>query len=556
MEGKKSTPMKDGVGRIGCRSLFKGAGFTDEDIAAPLIGIVNSWTDAFPGHAHLNQVSQAVANGVYAAGGTPMTFSTIAICDGLCNGMEGMKFSLPSRELIADSIESVASAHNFDGLVFISACDKIVPGMMMAACRLNVPCIFVNGGPMLPGKYAGSRLDLTSLGKIAGKRMAGKISQEEYEAVENAALPGCGSCAGMFTANSMGCMTEVLGLALPGNGTIPAVDAARLRLARQSGRQVMKLVRENIKPSNLITAESFENAISMDMLIGCSTNTTLHLPAIAHELGIEVTLDDFDRIGDKTPSICHISPAGEYYLVDLHEAGGMQALMKEALDGGYLHGECRTVSGLTLAEQLKDIKVVNSDVIRPLDNPYLASGGLTILRGNLAPDGAVIKANAVTGTEFHQKGVAKVFNSEKEAQAALMAGKLSKGDAVVVRYEGPKGGPGMPEMATLIAFMQGMGLDDGIFLLTDGRFSGITRGASIGHVAPEAWEGGPLALVEDGDIIEYDINKKSLNVLVSDEEMKLRRARWVCPAPKHNKGYLAKYAQTVSSVTKGAVTVK
>lgn len=556
MEGKKSIPMKDGVSRIGCRALFKGAGFTDEDIAAPLIGVVNSWTDAFPGHSHLNQISQAVANGVYAAGGTPMTFSTIAICDGICNGMEGMKFCLPSREIIADSIEAVANAHSFDGLVFVGACDKIVPGMMMAACRLDIPCIFINGGPMLPGKHAGCRLDLTSLGKAAGACMTGKMSREEYDAVENAALPGCGSCAGMFTANSMGCMTEALGLALPGNGTIPAVDAARLRLARQSGRRVLELIREDLKPSDLLTAETFENAITVDMLIGCSTNTTLHLPAIAHELGMKVGLEDFDRIGGKTPSLCHISPAGEFYLSDLHEAGGVQAVMKTALDGGYLHGDCRTVTGLTLTEQLKDVKVEYSDVIRPLDNPYLPSGGLTVLRGNLAPDGAVIKANAVDAEMFCQRGVAKVFNSEKEATAALMSGNLQKGDAVVVRYEGPKGGPGMQEMATLIAVMQGMGLDEGIFLLTDGRFSGITRGASIGHVAPEAWDGGPIALVENGDEIEYDIPNKALNLLVSDEELSARRAKWVRPAPKHTKGYLEKYARTVSSAAEGAITTR
>lgn len=556
MEGMKSIPMKDGVGRIACRALFKATGYTDEDIAAPLIGIVNSWTDAFPGHMHLNQISQSVANGIYAAGGTPMTFSTIAICDGLCNGMEGMKFSLPSRELIADSIESVARAHNFDGLVFVSACDKIVPGMMMAACRLDIPCIFVNGGPMMPGKYKDRRLDLTSLGTVAGGLMTGKVSKEDYDAVEDAALPGCGSCAGMFTANSMGCMTEVLGLALPGNGTIPAVDAARLRLARRSGRRVVELVKEDFKPSDFITKETFENAISMDMLIGCSTNTVLHLPAIAHELGITVSLDDFDRIGDHTPSVCHISPAGKFYLCDLHDAGGMQALMKEAMDGGFLHSECRTVSGKTLREQLEAVRVQNSDVIRPLDNPYLPSGGLTVLRGNLAPEGAVIKANAVEASMFQQEGIAKVFNSEQEATNALLAGKIQKGDAVVVRYEGPKGGPGMQEMATLIAFMQGLGLDDGIFLLTDGRFSGITRGASIGHVSPEAWDGGPIALVEDGDHIRFDIKNKTLELLVSDEELAERRSKWQRPTPRYTKGYLAKYAKTVSSVTEGAITNK
>lgn len=546
--------MKDGIGRIACRALLKGAGFCDEDIKNPLIGIVNSWTNAFPGHMHLNQLSQAAADGVYAAGGTPLTFNTIAICDGLCNGMEGMKFSLPSRELIADSIEAVANAHNFDGLVFVSACDKIVPGMMMAALRLDIPCIFVNGGPMLPGKYNGGRIDLCNLGPTAGNLMAGKITREEYECIENQAIPGCGSCAGMFTANSMGCMTEVLGLALPGNGTIPAVESARLRLARQSGRRVMELVRENVSPSQIVTKKTFENAIAVDMMIGCSTNTVLHLPAIANELGIDISLEDFERIGGKTPSLCRLAPAGPYYLADLHEEGGIPALMKVGLEVGLIDGGCLCVSGKTIAEQTEGVTVRPSDVIRPVDNAYLKNGGLTVLYGNLAPEGAVIKANAVDPSMFTHRGRARVFNSEKEATAALMEGTIQRGDTVVVRYEGPKGGPGMQEMALLIAYMHGMGLDDGVSLITDGRFSGVTRGASIGHVAPEAYDGGPIALIEDGDEIEYSIEKKTLNVLVSEQVLAERRERWCRPEPKYERGYLSKYIQEVTSVAHGAVT--
>ncbi|WP_019229835.1 dihydroxy-acid dehydratase [Sedimentibacter sp. B4] len=553
MEGRKSNAMKDGITRIGCRALLKGAGFIDKDIENPLIGIANSWTDAFPGHMHLNQISNAVAQGVYAGGGTPITFSTIAICDGLCNGMDGMKYSLPSREIIADSVEAVASAHNFDALVFVCACDKIVPGMLMAACRLDIPCIFVNGGPMLPGRYMDRKLDLTSLGKAAGEFLTQKIGRDEYDAIENNSCPGCGSCAGMFTANSMGCMTEILGMALPGNGTIPAVDAARIRLAKESGRKIIEIYKENIKPSDIITKETLDNAIAIDMLIGCSTNTTLHLPAIASELGIKIRLEDFDRIGDKVPSVCRLSPAGEYYLADLHYEGGISALIKEGIEGGLINGECKTILGKTLNNIVVDVVVKNSDIIRPLNNPYLKNGGLTILRGNLAPEGAVIKANAVDSSMFTHKGTARVFNSEKEAMKAVMDRKIAKGDVVVIRYEGPKGGPGMQEMATLIAIMQGMGLDDGISLITDGRFSGITRGASIGHVSPEAAVGGPIALVEDGDIIEYNIGKKSLNVLVSDDELELRRSNWIKAEPKVKKGYLARYAEHVTSVYEGAV---
>ena len=546
--------MKEGVSRIVSRGLMKAAGFGDREIANPLIGIVSSWTDAFPGHMHLNSLSQAVAQGIYAGGGTPMTFSTIAICDGYCSGLESMKYSLPSRELIADSIEAVVNAHNFDALVFVCACDKIVPGMLMAAGRLDLPCIFVNGGPMLPGRHGGQQLDLTDFGRVAGGLLTGKITKEEYDTVENNACPGSGSCAGMFTANSMGCMTEVLGIALPGNGTIPAVDSARIRLARDSGRRVVELCRKDLKPSDIMTKKAFENAIAVDILLGCSTNTVLHLPAIASELGIRVRLEHFDRIGDIVPSVCHISPAGKFYLVDLHDVGGMPALMKQGLNGGMLHGSCKTVVAESLAEQLRDVTVTNSDIIRPLNDPYLPNGGLTILKGNLAPVGAVIKANAVDDNMFTHRGVAKVFNSEKEASAALMAGKVEKGDTVVIRYEGPKGGPGMQEMAVFIAVMQGMGLDDGISLVTDGRFSGITRGASIGHVCPEAYDGGPIALIENGDVIEYDIKSKTLNVLVSEEELANRLTRWVRPEPKYNRGYLAKYIQEVSSVYEGAVT--
>lgn len=553
MQGKQSKAMKEGITRIAYRAVLKSAGFTDDDIKNPIIGIANSWTNAFPGHNHLDRIGQAVANGVYAAGGTPITFSTIAICDGLCNGTEQMRYSLPSRDIICDSIEAVASAHGFDAMVFICACDKIVPGMLMAACRLDLPCIFVTGGPMMPGNYKGRNIDLTALGKAAGGYLMKKVSKEDYDQIENCALPGCGSCAGMFTANSMSCMTEILGLSLPLNGTIPAIDAARMRLAEKSGRRVVELFYENLKPSNIITGKTMKNAITADVLIGCSTNTTLHLPAIANELGIKIRLDDFDRIGSKVPTICHLSPAGSFYLSDFHYAGGIPALLKEGLEGGLIDGDCITVTGKKLSEILHDVKVVNSDIIRPLNNPYLMSGGLTMLKGNLAPMGAVIKANAVKKDMFYGKKTAIVFNSEKEATSALLSGKIKKGHVVVIRYEGPKGGPGMREMATFIAALQGMDKDEDIPVITDGRFSGITRGVSIGHICPEAFDGGPIALVEDGDIIEYSIKEKTLKLLVGEEELKARKAKWKKPEVKYKKGYLARYVEEVSPVYEGAV---
>ena len=552
MQGKNSRIMKDGIYRVVARSLMKAAGYTDRDISNPIIGVANSWTPSFPGHMHLDKLGAFVEQGIYSAGGTPMSFNTIAVCDGYCNGVEGMKYTLPSREVICDSVEVMAKANYFDAIVLIAACDKIVPAMMMAACRLDIPAIIVTGGPMLPGRVGDQYYELTSLGKAAGELTRGACTQEEYDTIENYACPGCGSCAGMFTANSMSCMTEVLGLSMPGNGTIPAVDSARLRLAKESGRRIVEMYHEDLKPSKIVTEKSLENAIVLDMLIGCSTNTTIHLPAIAYEMGLTLTWDDFDRICTQTPSVCKLCPAGPYYLSDLHYTGGISALLKVAEEGNMLHGDCMTVTGKTVSENISNVVVKHSDIIRPLDNPYLKNGGLTVLKGNLAPEGSVVKANAVSADMFAASATARTYNSEMEAFQAVVDGKVKEGNIVVIRYEGPKGGPGMQEMAILIGVMQGSGLGK-VPLITDGRFSGATSGACIGHVSPEAYVGGPLAFVEDDDVIEYDINKKTLNLLVSDDELERRKSKWKRPEPKINKGYLARYAQLVTSASEGAI---
>ncbi len=553
MQGEQSRIHKEGQARISTRALLKGAGFTDEEIAKPFIGIACSWTDSFPGHKHLNELAQDVAKGVYVGGGTPMIFNTIAICDGYCGSTPGAKYSLPSRELIADSVESMAIAHGFDALVLVCACDKIVPGMLNAAARLDLPAIVVTGGPMLPGNICGQRESLATIHAATRAFNAGKMTAEEYREREDKCMPGCGSCAGMYTANSMGCITEVIGMQLPGGGTIPAVYAERERLAKESGKQIMELWRRNVKPSDIITRASLLNAITVDMMLGCSTNTQLHLTALAHELGLTVTLEDFDERSQHTPMLCSLSPSGSDYLSDLYEAGGIQAVLKEGLDNGLIDGSPLTVSLQSVAENVKDAKIRNYEVIHPVSAPLKHQGGLRILRGNLAPDGAIAKASAIAEHMQSFTGNAVCFDSEEDAKQAVLDRRFKDGDIIVLRYEGPKGGPGMQEMARLITLVQSTEYGEKIPLITDGRFSGMTRGASIGHISPEAAAGGPLALVKDGDRIHYDVNEKVLEVLISDEELEARRKAWKAPEPKVKTGWLARYAKLVTSADKGAV---
>lgn len=486
-----------------------------------------------------------------------MMFSTIAVCDGIANGHEGMKFSLPSREIIADSVEIMARAHCFDALVLIASCDKIVPGMLMAAARLNIPAIIVGGGPMLAGRFQGKDISLVDLGEARGRMLTGKLPEDEFKSMEDNACPGCGSCAGMFTANSMGCLTEALGMALPGNGTVPAVNAKRVRLAKETGKRIVEMVHQDLKPSDILTEAAFANALTVDMLIGCSTNTALHLPAIANELGLRVDLKMIDEIGRKTPNVCRFSPAvhplGRLHLQDLHEAGGVEALLNMAIKGNLIRGHAITVTGNSLADNVKDARVSNADVIRPLSNPFKPDGGLTVLWGNLAPDGAIVKTAAVAPEMFFHKGPARVFDSEREAFEAVSEKKIKKGDVLLIRCEGPRGGPGMQEMVVVTAVLVGLGLDKDVALVTDGRFSGATRGAAIGHVSPEAALGGPIALVEEGDMIEIDIPSQSLRLLVDEATLKDRNARWVSPPPKVTSGYLLRYAEQVGAASVGAV---
>ena len=548
-----SSVMTVGRFRAPARSLLKAAGFTAEEIGRPFVGVANSWTNAFAGHAHLNQLAEAVSLGITAAGGTAITFSTIAVCDALATGHEGAKYSLPSREVIADSVEIIARAHCLDALVLIASCDKIIPAMMMAAARLNLPAILVAGGPMLAGRHRGRDISVVHLAEASGAAQAGKITPEELLEIENEACPGCGACAGMYTANSMACLSEALGIGLPGNGTIPAVHAGRVRLAKEAGRRVMDLLARDIRPADILTREAFLNAITLDMLIGCSTNTTLHLPAIAAELGIAVDLAVFDEISRRTPNVCRLAPAGAYHLQDLHEAGGISALLNRALQAGLLNGDTPTATGATLAQNVAGHEVRDDEVIRPLAQPYLPDGGLAVLRGYLAPDGAVVKSAAVAPEMFQHRGPARVFDGEREAFQAVAEGRIRKGDVVVVRYEGPKGGPGMQEMVVITTALAGMGLDRDVALVTDGRFSGLTRGGCIGHVSPEAAVGGPLALVEDGDPIEYDIGERTLNLLVGDDVLAGRRERWAGPPARGYKGLLARYAEQVGPAPLGAV---
>ncbi len=550
----KSCEMKEGYMRSPQRSLLYALGLTPEEINRPLVGIVNSFNEVVPGHMHLRQVAEAVKAGVRLAGGTPLEFPAIAVCDGIAMGHVGMKYSLASRELIADSAETMALAHAFDALVFIPNCDKIVPGMLMAAARLDLPCVFVSGGPMLAGKLNGRTLDLNSNFEASGAFAAGKIDQAELDAIEQNACPTCGSCSGMFTANSMNCLSEVLGMALPGNGTVAAVDSGRLRLAKQAGMQVMRLLEADLRPHDIMTAAAFKNALIADMAMGCSTNTVLHLPAIAHEAGVPLDLDMINEISEVTPHLCKLAPAGEHHIEDLQAAGGMSALLAELAKQGLLDTTTKTVTGQTLGENIQNAKVLLPDVIRNAETAYSQKGGLKILRGNLALDGSVVKRAAVA-PEMHS-GPARVFDGEEEAVAAITGGQIKAGDVVVIRYEGPKGGPGMREMLTPTSAIQGMGLGESVALITDGRFSGATRGAAIGHVSPEAAEGGLIGLVQEGDRIEIDINAGSLQLAVPEAELAERRAAWVQPEPKIKKGYLAKYAQRVTSAATGAVTVR
>ena len=544
-----SDKVKAGVEHAPHRSLLKADGYNDEQMRRPFIGVVNSFNEVAPGHMHLQTIARAVKDGVLAAGGTPMEFNTIGVCDGIAMGHDGMHFSLSSRELIADTIECMVKAHCFDALVFIPNCDKIVPGMLMAAMRLNLPCIFVSGGPML----SINQRDLNTVFEAVGARKANLINDEELAEIEGSSCPGCGSCSGMFTANSMNCLTEVLGLGLPGNGTIPAVYAERVRLAKTAGMQVMKLLADDVRPRDIITPAAFENALTTDMALGCSTNSALHLLAIAHEADITLDLHMINAISEKTPNLCHLAPAGHHHMQDLLEAGGISAVLKELLDAGMIHGDCKTVTGKTVAENVARAVNRNPEVIRPLDNPYTKTGGLAVLFGNLAPNGAIVKRSAVKPEMLVNTGTAKCFDSEEEAIAAIYAGKIVPGDIVVIRYEGPAGGPGMREMLSPTSAIVGMKLDTTVALLTDGRFSGASCGAAIGPISPEAAAGGPIAYIKDGDKIAIDIPNYSLKLLVSDEEMEERKKTMKIREPKKLTGYLKRYAKNVSSADKGAI---
>lgn len=549
-----SDRVKKGILRAPNRSLIKACGYTDEEIKKPFIGVVNSFTEIVPGHIHLRDLAEAVKKGIYAGGGTAFEFNVIAIDDGIAMGHEGMKYSLPSRELIADSVESMAKAHAFDGLVLISACDKIVPGMLMGAVRLNIPFILLTGGPMLPGEIGSNKYDLIDVFEAIGQYEAGKIKEEEVYKLENYACPGPGSCAGMFTANSMACISEAMGLTLPYGATIPAVFAERIRLAKMIGERIVELVRKDIRPKNLITKESFENAIIVDLALGGSTNTVLHLLAIANEFepGI-ITLDDFDRLSEEIPHIASLRPGGKHYMYDLHKAGGIPAVMK-VLESK-IRKNAKTVSGKTIGEIISSVSYIDHEIIRPIDNPVRKEAGLRILRGSLAPDGAVVKIGAVSPNMYKHEGPARVFDSEEEAIKAILSKRIKPGDVVVIRYEGPSGGPGMREMLSPTSAIMGMGLGDSVALITDGRFSGGTRGPCIGHVSPEAMAGGPIAIVEEGDIISIDMIAKRLDLKVSEEELEKRKKKWKKPEPKVKTGYLARYSKLVSSADKGAVLI-
>ena len=549
----RSDAVKTGTQQAPHRSLFNALGMTKEEMDRPLVGIVSSYNEIVPGHMNLDKITQAVKLGVAMAGGTPVMFPAIAVCDGIAMGHVGMKYSLVTRDLIADSTEAMAMAHQFDALVMIPNCDKNVPGLLMAAARLNVPTVFVSGGPMLAGHLNGHKTSLYSMFEAVGAYAAGKLDEDGLTECEMKTCPTCGSCSGMYTANSMNCLTEVLGMGLKGNGTIPAVYSERIRLAKHAGMQVMEMYRKNIRPRDIMTKEAILNALTVDMALGCSTNSMLHLPAIAHEIGMDFDISFANEISAKTPNLCHLAPAGSTYIEDLNEAGGVYAVMNELNKKGLLHTECMTVTGKTVGENIKDCVNLNPEVIRPIDNPYSQTGGLAVLKGNLAPDGGVVKRSAVVEEMMVHEGPARVFDCEEDAIAAIKGGKIVEGDVVVIRYEGPKGGPGMREMLNPTSAIAGMGLGSSVALITDGRFSGASRGASIGHVSPEAAVGGPIALVEEGDIISINIPELKLEIKVSDEEMQARKAKWQPREPKVTTGYLARYAAMVTSGNRGAI---
>lgn len=549
----KSDAVKTGMQQAPHRSLFNALGMTEEEMKKPMVGIVSSYNEIVPGHMNLDKIVEAVKLGVAMAGGTPVVFPAIAVCDGIAMGHIGMKYSLVTRDLIADSTECMALAHQFDALVMVPNCDKNVPGLLMAAARINVPTVFVSGGPMLAGHVKGHKTSLSSMFEAVGAYTAGTITEEDVKEYERKTCPTCGSCSGMYTANSMNCLTEVLGMGLKGNGTIPAVYSERIKLAKHAGMQVMEMYRRNIRPRDIMTKEAFMNAMTMDMALGCSTNSMLHLPAIAHEAGVDLNVDIANEISARTPNLCHLAPAGPTYMEDLNEAGGIYAVMNEISKKGLLNLDCMTVTGKTVGENIKNCPNLNPEVIRPVENPYSQTGGIAILKGNLAPDSAVVKRSAVAPEMLKHEGPARVFDCEEDAIAAIKGGKIVAGDVVVIRYEGPKGGPGMREMLNPTSAIAGMGLGSTVALITDGRFSGASRGASIGHASPEAAVGGPIALVEEGDRISIDIDNHSLNVLVSDEELEARRAKWKPREPKVTSGYLARYASLVTSADKGAI---
>lgn len=549
----RSDIMKKGVERLPHRSIFKSLGYTDEEIRKPIVGVVNSVNELIPGHMHLDSIAGAVKAGIRIAGGTPQEFSTIGVCDGVAMNHIGMKYSLATREIIADSIEAVSMAHPFDGLVLIPSCDKIVPGMIMAALRLNIPSIVISGGPMLAGKFKGEDIDYSTCYEAIGKYKKGKYTDEDLREIEEEACPTWGSCSGMFTANSMNCLSEAIGIALPGNGTIPAVYSKRLRLAKTAGMKIMELINKNIKPKDIVTIDAVKNALAVDMALGCSTNTILHLPAIANEAGVDFNLEMVNEISNRTPNLCRLSPAGKHHLEDLYSAGGVEAVMDELLKNGLINGELGTVSGEKVKENISGSKILNKEVIREVSNPYIKDGGIAILWGNLAPEGCVVKRVAVDPSMYYHKGKARIFNSEEESLEAIMNGKINSGDVIIIRYEGPKGGPGMREMLAPTSAIAGIGLDREVVLITDGRFSGATRGASIGHVSPEAQAGGPICIVEEGDFIEINIPENKIKLLLSDEEIERRMKSWQPPTIKIKEGYLARYSRLVTSAAKGAI---
>ncbi len=549
----KSDAVKKGIQQAPHRSLFNALGMTKEEMERPLVGIVSSYNEIVPGHMNLDKIVNAVKQGVAMAGGTPVVFPAIAVCDGIAMGHIGMKYSLVTRDLIADSTEAMALAHQFDALVMVPNCDKNVPGLLMAAARINVPTVFVSGGPMMAGHVHGHKTSLSSMFEAVGAHSAGKMTDEEVLEYENLACPTCGSCSGMYTANSMNCLTEVLGMGLKGNGTIPAVYSARIRLAKEAGMKVMEMYEKNIRPRDIMTENAVLNALTVDMALGCSTNSMLHLPAIAHEIGMDFDITFANEISEKTPNLCHLAPAGPTYMEDLNEAGGVYAVMNELNKKGLLHTECMTVTGKTVGENIEGCVNKNPEVIRPIENPYSETGGLAVLTGNLAPDGSVVKRSAVVAEMMVHEGPARIFESDEDACQAILGGKIKSGDVVVIRYEGPKGGPGMREMLNPTSAIAGMGLGESVALITDGRFSGASRGASIGHVSPEAAVGGPIALLEEGDMIQIDIPKLKLDVKLSEEELAARKSKWQPRQPKVTTGYLARYAEMVTSGNRGAI---